>query len=41
MNVDALQFGFISGRGTKHALFVVRRKQGKCRYKEKVVYVLC
>ena len=27
INVDAMQFGFMPGRGTKNALFVVRRMQ--------------
>ena len=35
---DAMQIGFMSGRGT-NALFVVRRKQNEYRDKERKLYM--
>ena len=35
VNIDSLQFGFVAGRGTTDALFVVRRMQEEYRDKKK------
>ena len=42
VNVDSMQFGFMLGRETTDALFVVRRMQEKYRdKKKKIVRVFC
>ena len=41
VNIDVMQFGFMPGRGTTDALFVVRRMQEECRGKKKKLYVFC
>ena len=42
VNIDSMPFGFMPGRGTTDALFVVRRMQEECRdKKKKVVHVFC
>ena len=38
VNVDAMQIGFMPGRGT-NTLFVVRRKQKEYRDKERKLYM--
>ena len=38
-NIDSMQFGFMPGRGTADALFVVRRIQEKYRDKKKKLYM--
>ena len=35
-NIDSLQFGFMPGRETTDALFVVQRMQKECRDKKKL-----
>ena len=35
VNIDSIQFGFMSGRGTTYALFVVQRMQEEYRDKKK------
>ena len=39
LNIDSMQFGFMPGRGTTDALFVVRRMQDESRDKEKKLYM--
>ena len=39
VNIDLMQFGFMSGRGTTDALFRVRRMQGEYRDKQKKLYM--
>ena len=42
VNIDAMQFGFMPGRGTTDALFVVRRMQEEyMEKKKKIVRVFC
>ena len=35
VNIDSIQFGFMPGRETTHALFLVRRMQEEYRHKKK------
>ena len=35
VNIDSIQFGFMHGRGTTDALFVIRRMQKEYRYETK------
>ena len=39
VNIDSMQFGFMPGRETTDALFVVRRMQEKYRDKKKKLYM--
>ena len=39
VEMDDMQFGFIPGRGTTDALFIVRRMQKECRKKDKKLFV--
>ena len=39
MHVDAMQFGFMPGRATTDALFLLRRMQEKYRNKERKLYM--
>ena len=39
VNIDSMQFGFMPGRGTTDALFVVRRMQEEYRDKKKKLYM--
>ena len=39
VNIDSMQFGFMPGRGTTDALFVVRRMQEEDRNKKKKLYM--
>ena len=39
VNIDSMQFVFLSGRGTTNALFVVRRMQEEYRDKKKKLYM--
>ena len=39
VNIDSMQFGFMPGRGTTDALFVVRRMQEKYRDKKEKLYM--
>ena len=39
--IDKMQFGFMVGKGTTHALFILRRMQEEFRGREKVVHVFC
>ena len=41
VNNDSIQFGFMSGRGTTDALFVVQRMQEEYKNKKKSVHVFC
>ena len=41
MEVDDIQFGFMPGRGTTDALFIVRRMQEEYREKNKKLYIRC
>ena len=38
VNIDSMQFGFMSGRETTEALFVVKNMQEKYRDKKKKLY---
>ena len=39
--IDEMQFGFMPGKGTTHALFILSRMQEEFRGREKVVHVFC
>ena len=39
INIDSMQFGFMPGRGTADALFVVRRMQEEYKDKKKKLYM--
>ena len=39
INIDSMQFGFMPGRGTKDALFVVQRMQEEYRGNKKKLYM--
>ena len=39
VNIDSVPFGFMQGRGTTDALFVVRRMQEDYRNKKKNLYL--
>ena len=39
--IDEMQFRFMSGKGTTHALFILKRMLEKFRGREKKVYILC
>jgi len=38
MHIDDMQFGFIEGKGTTDAIFIVRQMQEKIRAKGKYIY---
>ena len=38
VNIDDMQFGFTSGKGTTDAIFILRQVQEKCREKQTPVY---
>jgi len=38
IDIDDLQFGFMKGKGTSNAIFIVRQMQGKFRTKGKKLY---
>ena len=39
--IDEMQCGFMPGKGTTYALFIMRRMQEEFRGREKVVHVFC
>ena len=39
VTIDDKQFGFMPGKGTTHALFILRRMQEEFRGKEKKLYM--
>ena len=39
VRIDDMQFGFMPGKGTTHALFLVRRMQEEFRGREKKLYM--
>ena len=39
VTIDDMQFGFMSGKGTTHALFILRRMQEKFREREQKLYM--
>ena len=41
VNIDSMHFGFMPGRGTTDALFVVRRMQENTGIRKKVVQKKC